>query len=103
MKFPTEVFLFGSLNGESGKRYAPRICCDLEQPIPLPDLLDRLQIHPDRVQLIMVNHCAVPPDHLILPGDRVALFPREYAIFADWKSLRCGPGETAERHAVDSE
>jgi sulfur carrier protein ThiS len=88
MKNPTEVFLFGSLNGNSGGSHAPSIQCSLEQPIPLPDLLDRLQIQSSRVQLIMVNHRAVPPDHLILPGDRVALFPREYAIFADWRDLR---------------
>jgi molybdopterin converting factor small subunit len=89
MKNPTDIFLFGSLNGESGGTHAPRIQCNLEQPIPLPDLLGRLQIRPDRVQLIMVNHRAVSPNHLIAPGDRVALFPREYAIFADWKNMRC--------------
>jgi molybdopterin converting factor small subunit len=88
MKNPAEVFLFGSLNGESGGSYAPSIQCNMEQPIPLPDLLHRLQIQPNRVQLVMVNHRAVPEDYLILPGDRVALFPREYAIFADWRDLR---------------
>lgn len=88
MKNATDVLLFGSLNGNSGGGYAPSIQCHLEKPIPLPDLLDRLQIPPDRVQLIMVNHRAVSEDHLILPGDRVALFPREYAIFADWRDLR---------------
>jgi hypothetical protein len=36
----------------------------------------------------MVNHKAVSPDHLIHPGDRIALFPKEYAIFADWKNFR---------------
>jgi sulfur carrier protein ThiS len=89
MKNPTHIFLFGSLNGESGGSPAPRIQWDLDHPVRLPDLLERLQISRDRVQLIMVNHRAVPADHLIAPGDRVALFPREYAIFADWKNLRC--------------
>ncbi len=88
MKKLTEVFLFGSLNGESSGTQALPIHCDLERPVPLPDLLDRLQIPPGLVQLTMVNHRAVPPDYLILPGDRVALFPREYAIFADWRDLR---------------
>jgi molybdopterin converting factor small subunit len=83
-----EVFLFGSLRAGAGETHPPRIHFDLGQPIPLSDLLGRLQIQPDRVQMSMVNHRAVPPDHLILPGDRVALFPREYAIFADWKNLR---------------
>jgi hypothetical protein len=88
MKKLTEVFLFGSLNGESSGIHAIPIQCDIGQPVPLPGLLDRLQIQPHRVQLIMVNHRAVSPDHLIAPGDRVALFPREYAIFADWKNMR---------------
>jgi len=88
MKNLTQILLFGSLNRKSGGSQGPHIRFDLEQPIPLPDLLGRLQIQPDRVQMSMVNHRAVPPDHLILPGDRVALFPREYAIFADWKNLR---------------
>jgi sulfur carrier protein ThiS len=88
MKNQTEVFLFGSLNGGSSGTHEHPIHCDLGQPIRLPDLLGRLQIPPGRVQLTMVNHRAVPPDHLIFPGDRVALFPREYAIFADWRDLR---------------
>ncbi len=52
------------------------------------DLLGELHISPDRVQLAMVNHKPVPPDVLIHPGDRVALFPREYMVFADWKNFR---------------
>jgi len=88
MKNLTEVFLFGSLNGKSGGTHAPPIRFDLGEPISLSGLLDRLQIQPGLVKLIMVNHRAVPSDHLILPGDRVALFPREYAIFADWRDLR---------------
>jgi hypothetical protein len=88
MKNPTEIFLFGSLNEKPGEGQTPNIRLDLEQPIPLPRLLNHLQIQPGRVQLTMVNHRAVPPGHLVLPGDRVALFPREYAIFADWKNMR---------------
>lgn len=88
MRNSTEILLFGSLSGEHGQSHAPRTSCHLPQPTPLPELLARLRIPPDRVQLIMVNHRAVPLDRLILPGDRVALFSREYAIFADWKNLR---------------
>ncbi len=84
----THVFLFGSLSGDRAGPRSPQIQYSLNDPIPLRDLLDLLQIHPDRVQLVMVNHGAVAPDHVIQPGDRVALFPREYAIFADWKNLR---------------
>lgn len=89
MKNLTEVVLFGSLSPESGGTRSPHLRIDLERPIPLPDLMDRLNIQSGRVQLIMVNHRAVPADHLIVPGDRVALFPREYAVFADWKNMRC--------------
>ena len=88
METLTEVFLFGSLSTERSGTPSPRIQCGLRQPTPLPDLLDRLQIQPSRVQLVMVNHRAVPLEYLVLPGDRVALFPREYTIFADWKNLR---------------
>jgi molybdopterin converting factor small subunit len=88
MKNPIEILLFGSLNGKLGGSEAPHIRFDLGHPIPLSELLDRLQIQPSLVKLVMVNHRAVHPNHSILPGDRVALFPREYAIFADWKNLR---------------
>jgi len=88
MEKPTEVILFGALGRDGQNLPAPPIHCRLEQPLRLPDLLARLRIPPGRVQLVMVNHRAVPPDHLIHPGDRVALFPREYAIFADWKNMR---------------
>lgn len=84
MKILTEVFYFGSLGREQGVRSL----CDLQRPIPLQEFLSGLQIPPDQVQLVMVNHKAVPPTHVIQPGDRVALFPREYAIFADWKDMR---------------
>ena len=88
MEKPTDVFLFGSLSAEQSGTRSPCIHCALRQPTPLPDLLERLRIQPGRVQLVMVNHRAAPPDQMIEPGDRVALFPREYAIFADWKNLR---------------
>ena len=85
MKIITEVFHFGSLGRERGEPCSP---CELKGPTPLRELLQHLKIQPGRVQLVMVNHRAVRPDHVIQPGDRVALFPREYAIFADWKNLR---------------
>jgi hypothetical protein len=40
------------------------------------------------VQLAMVNHRAVHKDSMIKQGDRLALFPREYIVFADWKDFR---------------
>jgi hypothetical protein len=61
---------------------------DLENPLPLPTVLQRLAIPVDDVQLVMVNHRAVAKDVLIRPSDRVSLFPKEYPIFADWRDLR---------------
>lgn len=84
MKSTTQILLFGSLGKDhGGVRVHP-----LLTPTPFPELLRTLQIPFQRVQLVMVNHRAVPHDHVIHPGDRVSLFPREYAIFADWKNFR---------------
>jgi len=40
------------------------------------------------VQLAMVNHRAVHKNSTIHPGDRLALFPKAYIVFADWHSFR---------------
>ena len=88
MNAVSEVIGYGSLRREAGENRGSPACLELEKPVPLRDLLQRLAIRPERVQLVMVNHRAVSPDHLIHPGDRIALFPKEYAIFADWKNLR---------------
>jgi len=36
----------------------------------------------------MVNHSAIPKDSIIHPGDRLALFPKEYVVFSDWHDLK---------------
>jgi sulfur carrier protein ThiS len=90
MKPVTDVFYFGSLSRERGNHHCT---IDLPGPTPVREILDQVQIPPGRVQLIMVNYRAVPSDHVIQPGDRVAFFPREYAIFADWRDLR-SPGQS---------
>jgi molybdopterin converting factor small subunit len=88
MKGKTEVYLYGSLRRGPGESIASPVLDNLDESISLGELIHRLHIQPDQVQLAMVNHRAVSPDHVIQPGDRVSLFPREYAIFADWKNLR---------------
>ena len=88
MSAVTEIYLFGSLSRESEKNGARPIQYVLHAPIPLTDLFDCLGISSDRVQLAMVNYRAVSLDHVIHPGDRIALFPKEYPIFADWKDFR---------------
>jgi hypothetical protein len=84
----TEVYLFGSLlNGSADLRDCP-IPLDLEAPTPICEVLNLLTIPVGKVQVVMVNHKAVCWDHMIYPGDRVSLFPREYPFFADWKDFR---------------
>lgn len=82
------VYLFGSLLKEKG---LPRGCpaeIPLAAPLPLAEVLDRLGLPPEKVQVALVNHRAVPREGLVQPGDRVALFPPEYAFFPDWKDFR---------------
>jgi hypothetical protein len=84
----TQVYLFGSLlKGAADPRNCP-IQLDLEAPTPVFEVLHLLAIPVGRVQVVMVNHKAVYWDHVICPGDRVSLFPREYPFFADWKDFR---------------
>jgi len=56
--------------------------------LSLLEILDRLDIPRDQVQLVMLNHRPVKMDARVSTGDRVALFPLEYPIFADWKDYR---------------
>jgi hypothetical protein len=88
MKAVTEIYLFGSLSNEKKGHGTRPIPYALQAPLPLNEVLDCFGILSDRVQLAMVNHRAVSLDHVIYPGDRIALFSREYAIFADWKNFR---------------
>jgi sulfur carrier protein ThiS len=88
MKTITEFYLFGSLSNKRQEIRSHPIQCELKVPTPLKELLNSLQIDSDKVQLAMVNHRAVSLDHVIHPGDRIALFSKEYAIFADWKNFR---------------
>lgn len=84
-----EVFLYGSLKkdySEAGMDQA--IALNLGAPSPLPKILATLGIPAEKVQVAMVNHHAVPKETLIVPTDRVALFPMEYPFFLDWKDLR---------------
>jgi sulfur carrier protein ThiS len=83
-----DVMVFGSLGAMVRSGGSGPVRVDLDRPQSLADLLDRLGIPLDRVQLVMVNHRAVPPDHSVAPGDRVAIFPGEYKVFWDWYGFR---------------
>ncbi len=84
----TELVLFGSLKKETAGAGEDSIRFELEDPTPLLEVLHTYEIPENRVQLAMVNHGAVPKNSIIHPGDRLALFPKEYAIFADWHDLK---------------
>ena len=87
MRTYTELVLFGSLKREMADVDDDSIRFELKDPTPLLEVLQIHKIPVNMVQLAMVNHSAVPKKSIIHPGDRLALFPREYVIFADWKDL----------------
>ena len=61
---------------------------ELKNPTPLLEVLQNHKIPVNMVQLAMVNHRAVPKNSVIHPGDRLALFPKEYVVFADWHNFK---------------
>jgi len=83
-----QINLFGSLRKIMADLHDFPIRLGLEGTTPLADILRRLEIPSEMVQLVMVNYKAVPKDSTIFPGDRLSLFPKEYPIFVDWKDFR---------------
>ena len=88
MKFDIQLHLYGSLRKRVKKHDEFTIRASLKANMLLVDLLKQLKIPLNLVQLAMVNHKAVHMDSTIYPGDRIALFPLEYPVFADWKDYR---------------
>jgi sulfur carrier protein ThiS len=88
MNSKVQVHLFGSLKKKLKNLPPDPIELDLNIPMPLDEVLENLKIPTDMVQLVMVNHKAVPKDSVIQPRDRLSLFPREYPFFHDWKDMR---------------
>jgi len=88
MKSDIQIHLYGSLRKMGKKNDGFVIQTVLKSEASLVDILKELKIPLDMVQLVMVNHKAVHMDSTIYPGDRIALFPGEYPIFADWKDFR---------------
>jgi len=83
MNSTIDIHLFGSLQSCLEEPYDSPIQSTLKKPTPLPEILRNIKISPDIVQLIMVNHKAVQKNSVIHPGDRLALFPKEYMVFVD--------------------
>jgi hypothetical protein len=89
MESAVRVFTYGSLCTDlGGSSLSGFLKLNLSCAVPLVQLLEEIEIVPDLVQLAMVNNRAVPKSAIIIPGDRIAFFPREYPIFADRIGLR---------------
>jgi len=83
-----QIYLFGSLLKQSAKKNNQEIKLIIGSPSPLTRVLDLLEIPDNKVHIAFVNHRAVKKNHLVKPGDRVCIFPNEYAFFADWNTFR---------------
>ena len=88
MTAPVEIHLFGSLRHDPERDGMASYQLHLENPVTLSDLIKDTVALADRVQMAMINHKAVPLDTPVGPGDRVALFPKEYPLFVDWRGFR---------------
>lgn len=88
MPAPAMIYAYGSLSKSIDKPAGAPVEARIDSPLPLFSVIEQVGIPPDRVQLAMVNNHPVSQRAVVSPGDRVALFPREYPIFADWKDHR---------------
>jgi hypothetical protein len=89
MNFKTRLILYGSLRKFAKGESDDTMEVELMEASSISGFFKRFNIPEERVQLVMINHRAVSRGSVIHPGDRVALFPREYPIFADWNDMRC--------------
>jgi molybdopterin converting factor small subunit len=83
-----DVRAFGSLQQAIKYEEVQLQGLKLDIELQVLELLKKLGISKEQVQLIMINHKAVTVNAVVRPGDRVALFPQEYPVFADWKDFR---------------
>lgn len=85
---PLEILAYGSLDQAlQGKTHKLQ---ELHQDtqLPIKEVLGRLGLSKEQVQLVMLNHSPACLEDLVGPGDRLALFPQEYPVFTDWKDYR---------------
>ena len=82
------IIPYGSLRSATGSTVSACRVPSAADGQPLAQLLETIGIAASRVQLVMVNHKAAGLDTHVRAGDRVALFPGEYPIFADWHAYR---------------
>ena len=87
MADPVQIAVFGKFIGGI-ERDSQEGKLPISDSIPVEQLLRRVGIPRESVNLVMVNHRAVTPQARVCPGDRVSVFSREYPIFADWLAQR---------------
>ena len=84
-----QVILYGSLRINRINSPTP---ADEMLPVtgatPLKNVIRRLNIPADKIQIAMCNHRAVSKDAFVNPGDRLALFPVEFPVYPDWNDYR---------------
>ena len=84
-----EIIRYGSLRGpQFSSHLPPDNLFPLSEATTLTAVIDLLDIPIGSIQLAMLNHRAVSDQAVVRPGDRLALFPREYPIFIDWNDYR---------------
>jgi hypothetical protein len=84
-----EIICYGSLRKtRASSTTPPASLFPLSEATTLANVIDQLAIPGDAIQLAMLNHRAVSKYAIVRPGDRLALFPKEYPIFVDWKDYR---------------
>lgn len=84
-----EIIRYGSLReARASSTSSPDDHFPLSEATTLAHVIDQLAIPGDAIQLAMLNHRAVSKHATVRPGDRLALFPKEYPIFVDWKDYR---------------
>jgi molybdopterin converting factor small subunit len=82
------LYVFGSLRNRTASSLESPYRLNIDASASIKGILQRCGISLDQVQLVIVNHRAVPKESMINPGDRVAVFPKEYPVFVDWKDFR---------------
>lgn len=75
--------MYGSLQSrmEQAGKY------EFKSPVSVEELLRAIGLPGSEVKVVMINSRPAHPESMIEPNDSVALFPREYPFFADWKDF----------------
>lgn len=76
-----KLTLYGSLKS----RVTPPAESQLKPPMSIDELADIIGLPATEIKLVMINSRPVHPGTRIEQGDSVALFPKEYPFFADWR------------------